>query len=336
MKAAVKLLKKYFIFIKIIAALLIFWLLAHSSQLNVSLFSSLLNKPFFTLAIVGLFYLAVLANTWRWYRLNAAQEIALPLTKTLIPTYLTVAFNTILPGSVGGDVFRTYHLIKKFPQQKSGVILSIFLDRFSGLMGIFLIICLTALYRWDAISQNHTLAYVLTVCFSLCAMGGIVFFISILLPDNLGLTHWLEKKFSGNRWVQPVVSLLEAMHVYRHSKLIILECLIVSLITQLALLAAILLINNMMGLAMLSPFDYMLALAIAQIANLIPLTPGGIGIGEAAFANILLILNPSITGAYATVYFASRLISVMAYLPGVLLGIFGSKILHKETYLPRA
>ena len=324
--------KKYLLYIKIIAAAVIFWILIHTSQLNVSLFSAIFSNPLYTLAIICFFYLAVLVNTWRWYRLNTAQNIALPLVKTFVPTYLAVAFNTVLPGSVGGDVFRTFHLIKKFPQQKSAVILSIFIDRLSGLMGIFLIICLTALYRWDTISQNHTLSYMLTICFSLLAIGGAIFLLSILLPDSLGIAHWLERKYSNHRWLQPIMSLLAAIQVYRNSKLIVLECLAVSLITQLALLAIVLLINKMMGLTVLLPVDYMLALAIAQIANLIPLTPGGVGIGEAAFANVLLILNPGTTGAYATVYLASRLISMIAYLPGILLGIFKSNILRKETY----
>jgi uncharacterized membrane protein YbhN (UPF0104 family) len=79
----------------------------------------------------------------------------------------------------------------------------------------------------------------------------------------------------------------------------------------------------------------MLALVIGQVANLVPLTPGGVGIGEAAFANVLLIINPGLTAAYATVFFALRLISTAAYLPGVFIGVFGFHLLDKK-HLPDA
>src|SRR3990167_7321529 len=299
--------KKYWLCAKIIAAGIVIWLLTQSAQLKFGLVYTLLDKPVFTLVSLGLLYAAVFFNTWRWYRLNTAQEITLSLTKTFIPTYLGVAFNTILPGNLGGDVLRIYQLIKKFPQKKSGIILSTFLDRFSGLMGIFFISCLAALLHWQAITQSDTLAYLLITCLCACLIGIVFIFITLL-------------------------SSIAAIHLYKNKKLIILECFVTSLVTQLALLAIILLLNNMMGLPSFSVFDYMLALAVAQIANLVPLTPGGIGIGEAAFANVLLLLNPGTNAAYATVFLAFRLISIFAYLPGLFIGIFGFNLLKKETY----
>lgn len=323
--------KKYWLCAKIIAAGIVIWLLTQSAQLKFGLVYTLLDKPVFTLVSLGLLYAAVFFNTWRWYRLNTAQEITLSLTKTFIPTYLGVAFNTILPGNLGGDVLRIYQLIKKFPQKKSGIILSTFLDRFSGLMGIFFISCLAALLHWQAITQSDTLAYLLITCLCACLIGIVFIFITLLSSNKLKLSR-LEEKFPNRRWLQPLLSLIAAIHLYKNKKLIILECFVTSLVTQLALLAIILLLNNMMGLPSFSVFDYMLALAVAQIANLVPLTPGGIGIGEAAFANVLLLLNPGTNAAYATVFLAFRLISIFAYLPGLFIGIFGFNLLKKETY----
>jgi len=322
--------QSYYFGIKIIVTLLIFWLLIHHSQLKVELFSSIFEKPLFAFAIIGLFYISVLVNSWRWYRLNAVQGIRLSYYHSITPTLVGIAFNNILPGSVGGDVIRCYYVLKKFPEQRSGALLSVFMDRVCGLMGMIVIACIVAWCRLEIFSHDNRLYYLLMVCFSMLFAGITLFGIFMLLPDKIGLSDWLKQRFMHHRWVQPIISILEAMRVYRQSKLVLMECLLVSIVNQLVLLMVILLVNRMMGLPNLSAFDYILALTIGQIANLIPLTPGGVGIGEAAFANIVLMLNPGIIGAYATVFFAFRLLITVAYLPGIVLGIFGLKLLHNQ------
>lgn len=312
--------------IKIAVTLLILWMLAHYSQLKLELVTSIFVKPLNALFAISLFYLSVLANSWRWYRLNSAQAINLSFRQSILPTYVGIAYNNILPGSVGGDFIRCFYVMKKFPEKKSGAALSIFLDRVCGLMGIIIIAFGIALFRLDTFSQNRSLFYIFIVCASVCSVGLILFFLSQFLPEKMGLIDFLKERTQHWRWFQPIISIFEALSVYRQSKLIIFECLVLSVVNQLILLVIILLINNMMGLSEVSFLDYMIALAIAQIANLIPLTPGGVGIGEAAFANIILILNPGVTGAYATVFFVYRILMTAAYLPGILAGIFGLKL----------
>src|SRR3990167_11167828 len=103
-----------------------------------------------------------------------------------------------------------------------------------------------------------------------------------------------------------------------------LECLSASILIQLCMLLTIILIADMMGFQQIHPIDYLIAIGVTQIANLIPATPGGLGIGEAAFSNIILLLNPSIPAAYATIFLAYRIIGVLVYLPG----IFESTVRH--------
>jgi uncharacterized protein (TIRG00374 family) len=262
-----------------------------------------------------------------------AQGIKLSFAQSIALTYAGVAFNNILPGSIGGDFVRCYYVFKTFPGLKSGAVLSTLFDRICGLLGIIVMVCVVALYRLNILSYNNHLYPLLLAFLGTGMVGMLVFCFAILLPERRGLNHWLERKFGHHRWSRSAAPMLEAVRIYRHSKWVILECLAVSIISQLLLLAAILLINTMMGLPTISPFDYMFAFAVAQIISLVPLAPGGIGIGEAAFANIVLILNPGTIGAYATVFFAFRLLMAMACLPGVIVGIFGFNLLSKEKML---
>jgi uncharacterized membrane protein YbhN (UPF0104 family) len=169
------------------------------------------------------------------------------------------------------------------------------------------------------------LAYIFMFCISIMLVAIIIFLISLLLPDNLKVGLWLQNKLPNKRWSQYILMLFEMLHLFRKSKLTIIQALIYSLINQLLLLMVILCINKMMGLPDIPSYIYMLALAVGQIANLIPLTPGGIGIGEAAFANVVLIFHPGVTAASATVFLAFRLCIMLVYFPGALWGIFGFK-----------
>jgi hypothetical protein len=56
---------------------------------------------------------------------------------------------------------------------------------------------------------------------------------------------------------------------------------------------------------------------LTLVANSLPLTPNGIGIGEAAFDQICHLMERVPSGAaYSSIFFALRAVSVLASLPG--------------------
>lgn len=307
----------------------IFWLLYHHSQLQFRLLYTFLDHPGPMLLVVGLCLLMVVFHAWRWYRLNSAQRINLPLRQTLLPAYIAIAFNNVLPGSIGGDFFRLYFVLKKFPTQKSNAVMAIFVDRVTGLLGILVLACIAAPFYLDTFRHNTTLFTLLVVSYSVCAIS-LVGFIGIifLLSERAGLADHIEKALQKRRYAGHFLAILEAVHIYRNAKWVLCESLLMSMATQMLLLIAVWQISLVMGLPTLSAGIYILALVIGQIANLVPLTPGGLGVGEAAFGNIVFLLSGGIS-AYATVFFGLRLLSTLSYLPGVFIGTFGFDLLHK-------
>jgi uncharacterized protein (TIRG00374 family) len=323
--------RRFWFFLKVLLTTIVLWVLYHYSQLRFSLLFTFLDHPMPTILIIALCYLMVVFHAWRWYRLNSAQRIPLSFLQTLLPAYMAIAFNNVLPGSIGGDFFRLYFVLKNFPNQKSNAILSIFVDRITGLLGILIIACLVAPFYFNVIREHTILYYLMGVSFAICLVclfsfiGGV-----LLLSERVGLAGRIEKFLHKLKFSKQLLSLLAAIHIYRNAKLIVLESLIMSMATQVLLLITVCLINQVMGLPPLPLGVYMLALVIGQIANLVPLTPGGIGVGEAAFANIIYLLQPGSVAAYATVFFSLRLLSTLAYLPGVLIGIFKFHYLQKN------
>jgi uncharacterized membrane protein YbhN (UPF0104 family) len=64
---------------------------------------------------------------------------------------------------------------------------------------------------------------------------------------------------------------------------------------------------------------YAVAGVWAMIANSLPLTPGGLGVGEAVFAQIAAALETVTTGAsYANVFLAMRILTALVTVLGLL------------------
>ena len=303
--------------LKLSLAFILFYFLVHSTQIKFSLFASIFHHPFMLSFTLFLFLLMILLSAQRWHLFNAAQGINLGFFKTVMPTYLGIAFNNLLPGAVGGDFFRTYHLFKKVPDKKSTILISIFLDRLFGFLGLLLAICLVAMTRLNHIQHHPQIFYLVSlfVLFCLTVLAGFVAL--MVLPQRIGVIGWLGKRFPNKRWAKSIISLLNTMRTYRISNITIFKCLVLSILIQILITMAIMTIAKMMGFPAIALFDYIIAVGITQIVNLIPATPGGIGMGELAFANVLFLLNPNINAAFATIFLGYRLISILVYLPGI-------------------
>ena len=279
------------------------------------------SHPFFLTAVITIFMFQILLGSWRWYQLNSAQRINLNFFSTFIATYIGAAFNNILPGAVGGDFVRWFYLVKKIPDKKSSVLFSLFLDRILGFIGVFITVALVFSSRMQAVSQNPTLYYPFLLFSLLCIAMLAGFFILIVVSGKIQIGDFFLKRFPDQKWAKFAASLFNALKTYHISKRSIAKCLLISVAIQIIMAVTVKLIAEMMGFSGISLSDYLIAASLTQVVNLIPATPGGVGIGEMAFANILLLLNPGINAAFATVYFAFRLIGTLAYLPGVIMFI---------------
>lgn len=316
--------------LKILLAVAALFFLIHTAQIKFELFASLFHRPFLLSCTVLIFLLMVVLNAQRWHLLNSAQDINLGFLHTIAPTYLGLAFNNLLPGAIGGDLVRSYYLFKKAPQKKSVALISIFLDRLFGFLGLAIVIGIVAISRMNLLHEQPQLFYVLFLFAIFCLAVLVMFAILMLLPHRIGIITGLSKRFPHKRWARLLVSLLEAVRNYRIPKMVMVKCLLISVIIQLFGTITIMLIAKMMGFPSIVFSDYIIAMGITQVVNLIPATPGGIGIGEIAFANILLLLNPGTSAAFATIYLAYRLISLSTYLPGVICYIPRFMILRQK------
>jgi uncharacterized protein (TIRG00374 family) len=80
--------------------------------------------------------LVIVGLTLRWQIFLRQQSITLPFSTILSLTWAGQFFNSILPGSTGGDVVKIYQLCRLAPDRKASAAATVFVDRLTALVAL--------------------------------------------------------------------------------------------------------------------------------------------------------------------------------------------------------
>ncbi len=75
----------------------------------------------------------------RWKSLLDAQGLRLPFLQVLRLNLLGLFFNNTMPGQTGGDIVKAYAAAKRFPGRGTAAVVTVFLDRGVGMLGLVLL-----------------------------------------------------------------------------------------------------------------------------------------------------------------------------------------------------
>ncbi len=137
--------------------------------------------PLFAAAGVALSFVMVGASTWKWWLLLRIQNCPLPFKDLYRWYFVGYFYSNFLPSNVGGDVARAL-LAGKKAKSHSTVLISIFAERFTGL--IFLLL-LAAVLPFT----HPSLQAVPAVWMGSCVAGGGLFMIGLLMVFGLRATQ---------------------------------------------------------------------------------------------------------------------------------------------------
>lgn len=85
----------------------------------------------------------------RWSILLRVQEIVLPRTRLVALLLIGVFFNFFIPGGTGGDVVKIFYLLKETPGKRGPALLSVLVDRLTGVLSLCLLAGILVFLRWD-------------------------------------------------------------------------------------------------------------------------------------------------------------------------------------------
>ncbi|HWN23616.1 MAG TPA: lysylphosphatidylglycerol synthase transmembrane domain-containing protein, partial [Candidatus Sulfotelmatobacter sp.] len=100
-------------------------------------------------------YLIVeIAAAVRWQILLRVQKIRLSLPRLSGLFLIGMFYNQFLPGGTGGDIIKSYLLLKETAEHKAGALLAVVFDRLIGLVALVAITVTLVSLRFDLLSRT--------------------------------------------------------------------------------------------------------------------------------------------------------------------------------------
>ena len=320
----------------VVAAVLLAWLVSkvhlHDYQIDGKTAPGLLtiggniNWVLLALGAIG-FTLSLLVISIRWWMLLRIQRIRIPAWEAVRLTFLGQFFNTVAPGVIGGDFVKAYYVAKHTPK-KAAVLLSIFVDRVMGLAELVLlaaamvgVVLVGGLAAFDDIRDAVVVAGVVT--------AGLVFILVFLLNRRFRKALHLQKLYRRLPIAHHIEQAGTAADLYRKRYRVLIEALLITFGAHAFFVGAIAMIGASLQLAI--PWhEYLLYVPLIYIIAAVPITPGGVGLMEAAF--VKFFAAPPAVGVSEVFAMAllARLVPAICGLPGAIVAIRGPKIPKAE------
>jgi uncharacterized protein (TIRG00374 family) len=245
--------------------------------------------------------IALMALRLSW--LARPQDLEIPYANSLELTLVSSFFATFLPGAAGGDLPKLYYAAKNNRGRRAEIVTVVLFDRVMGLLSLLVLPLLFAPLFSVLIHDVPALRLLLIASAALAAVSLAAFLLCLLnrtIPD--AIVRYIARLITkfGGRFL-PAENLpariLATIRAYRCHPTILAGAFGASLLSNLSMIAVTALAIEILYPGSLS-LRMSLVIPMGDIANSLPLTPGGLGVGESAF-NALFKLTGLQGGAEA-------------------------------------
>jgi uncharacterized protein (TIRG00374 family) len=270
-----------------------------------------------TLVAIAILVLNQLISAWRLCVLLRPRGFQLSLPASFRLTMVGAFFNVCLPGSVGGDVVRIYYATEGNEGRRAEVATIMVLDRAIGMLALLLWPLLVAPVFLSLLSANDSLRMLL-----LGAAGLAVAMIAVMLLGTLSavrhsrLVEWTIARLPLGGCMAQVV---DTIHDFRNHAGALVAALGISLLAHTTAVAVTLIVARAISV---NGFAWSMAmlLPLGFLVNAVPFTPGGLGVGEAAFGHLFALAGleggPEVLLGWRIVLLIGSLVGLAYYIPG--------------------
>lgn len=263
-----------------IAIGIIYWLTTQG-KFNFAALKEVLRPDFILMALtitgVNLFILSE-----RWRLLLQTQSLHPKPYELYKLTLIGTFFNFAMPGGVGGDLVKAFYFYKDHPQSKALAISSVFVDRLLGLYTIVFMALSVMIIDLNHVWQTEVLKN-LFLAFSLIFIAftaGLIF----LFSKNKFLMSIVAKVISFLPMKEKFLKLYHSGQLYGAEKKLLFKVFGLSLIGQILAVLTMFLAGQYTASGYTIPLTtYFIVTPIGFMATAIPISPAGVGVGQAAF-----------------------------------------------------
>ena len=262
--------------------------------------STLFNSKNIIISWVVLSFIVLLSNS-RWYILNRAINITTPFVRLFKLTMIGNFFNTVFPGTIGGDIVKAWYIKSSETKGSGRSLLVLVLDRVMG-MAVTILVAGAALVIWCFTdTMNTRMLYLSFAVWGIVGIGFLllvsIYFSGSLLKKSqyIKVSRWVERQI----WLSKVI---KALGLYKSRPSYIFIGLLISILNVILITGLMCYLGRTLGVEF-HFYKYLLIVPIGLVVTSIPLLPGGVGVGQAAFFTLFYWAgspNPELGGTLIT------------------------------------
>lgn len=272
-------------------------------------------------------YLAVeLAAAIRWQVLLRVQGIRLSNMRVGGLFLIGMFYNQFMPGGTGGDIIKSYLLLKETPQKKAGALLAVLFDRVIGLVALIGItgVLIFLRYHWLAqLPETRRLLYILIIVLG----SSVLALVTSFIVTGFNLLHRLPHRFPGR---EKLIEVSTAYHLYARHWRATCVALFMSLLAHIGTFATFLCVAYALhaeDVRVTPPtpvpvVDFFAIMPIERTISSLPISFGGAGWREIVLQILLHNLAGVREGVANLIGSLSFLIILICALPGGLVYFF--------------
>ncbi len=229
----------------------------------------------------------------RWFLLVRALDLVFTLRNAFRLGLIGYFYNTVLPGSVGGDLLKGYFIAKDQPARKAAAVATVIADRAMGLFGLILFVAVSGSVAWamgdERLRTKPALQDMVVVTAGIAGASAAGFLLLGLLPARRA--DRFAGRLRGLGKVGPTLAeVWYAVWAYRQRLGTVVLGVAVTAVAHLAMVSSFYFASRAFTAddpAAIPTFQEIMVVApIGFIVQALPLSPGGVGVGEAAFAKL--------------------------------------------------
>ena len=296
---------------------LLYWVY-HDPNRRAQMAEALRHARYSWVVIGILAYIIVeIAAAFRWHVLLKVQGIHLSFWRLSGLFLIGMFYNQFLPGGTGGDIIKSYYLLKETPDKKAGALLAVVFDRIIGLVALVAITGTLIGLRFDFLSkttETRQLLWILLVVLGVSVAGLLATFVI----TGFKLFHSLPLRFPGR---EKLIEVSAAYHLYARHWRATLVAFGSSIVAHLATFATFLSVAYSLR-ANVKVVDFFAVMPIERTISAMPISFAGIGWREKVLQIMLSGLCGVPEAKAILIGSLSFLIILVCCLPGAVVYLF--------------
>ena len=270
----------------VITVVLVYWLVKKGLLDMKQLGLFLEHKSLFVLDVVVFLSASVGMAAMRWRALLDLAGAKVPVGRAIHLQFVSLFFNVVIPGNVGGDVIKALYVARdESPEKRTPLLLVAFVERAVGLAGVVSVALLVVMVRGPALWENPLFRPLVSTILLLGAgfvLGPIVF---VFIMRSFGAR--IEAMASGPSKIAGLLTkVVSSFRLVSAKPTALLKALVLSMAIHLVNMVLFTMMASLVGKQDVAFGAIATIYPIGLLSLMLPISAAGMGVGHAAFEKL--------------------------------------------------